>query len=318
MPIISAPRQQAILPPEPDQGYWQRFMQGATGPALSGREAPGVSPAITYPPPAPESPGPRRWVKAAQPPAIAGPDQYWAGIEQAYKNLPIDKAQQAISAAMQYQAMRGYQADLQSGKPADQVLARWAPMMFGKMGAAGGMTGAASMIRATQPKPDFKYVPGAEGEPASFQAPGQRPVIVPRSAMPLKEGMPEVDIKEISPGAGVYVVRSPGQPVKIATAKGGELTEAQKANLLAKIPSMQKQLLNLDEESPEYSQMTNVINTVRQMAMGRPASPLPGAPTEVAPPPSAGGKSPFTEGQKVRNKKTGKVYVIRNGVPVEE
>lgn len=50
--------------------------------------------------------------------------------------LPMGQAERAIAGAMHYQAMRGYQRDLADGKPAQESLVRWAPLMFSSQPAA--------------------------------------------------------------------------------------------------------------------------------------------------------------------------------------
>jgi len=72
-------------------------------------------------------------------------------LRQQVSNLPIDQAADAVAQAMKFQAIRGYQKDLEAGKPASESLAKWAPMMFSTPKSA-TMSGAASLIRASQPR----------------------------------------------------------------------------------------------------------------------------------------------------------------------
>lgn len=53
-----------------------------------------------------------------------------SAMGEAFKHLPVDQALKAITAAKQYQGQRGYQRDLQSGIPAAQAFAKWAPMLL--------------------------------------------------------------------------------------------------------------------------------------------------------------------------------------------
>lgn len=73
----------------------------------------------------------------------------WRRMKYATADLPIDQAEQAVTTALKFQGLRGYQKDIADGKPANEALARWAPIMFSQP-KAGTLSGAASMIRAGQ------------------------------------------------------------------------------------------------------------------------------------------------------------------------
>lgn len=62
----------------------------------------------------------------------------------------LAEAEQTINAAIKFQAMRGYQQDLQSGKSSAEALAKWAPMLFANPKQS-NMGGAAALIKATRP-----------------------------------------------------------------------------------------------------------------------------------------------------------------------
>jgi len=86
-----------------------------------------------------------QWTNAAQP-QVPGT----GNLQQQLSNMPIDQAAAAYSAALKFQAVRGYQDDLKSGKAPAEALAKWAPMMF-TAPKEGTLAGAASMMRASQP-----------------------------------------------------------------------------------------------------------------------------------------------------------------------
>lgn len=264
-------------PEELSQDYFQSMARGRTGTRLAEESwAPvpaGYSPAMVSPPPVAPT-GPTQWVSRAQPVAPPGGvgDMDWDMIERSYGNLPIAEAQKAINAAMQYQAMRGYKSDLESGKPAAEALSRWMPLMIAKPG-GGNLAGVASMIRATQPKPNFAFVPGQNGAPPTFQAPGQRPVIVPRSAMPISTAGNLLK-EEVAPG--ILAVRAPGATtVHIVKANGAELSQKDRLLLLPKIHSMQKDLAVIPPSSPEYKKIQEDIKVLRDASRGITTVPVP-------------------------------------------
>lgn len=53
-----------------------------------------------------------------------------AALAQLFQNRKIKEAEQAMSAAIQFQGLRGYQQALESGKPAAEALTKYGPMMF--------------------------------------------------------------------------------------------------------------------------------------------------------------------------------------------
>lgn len=132
-----------------------------------------------------------QWTNAAQPaaPAAGGPLQKQIG------DLPLDQAMQAYSAALKFQALRGYQQDLQSGKPAHEALAKWAPMMFTAPKEA-TLAGAASMMRASQPM--VRNAGGqlfrvdAKGNAVPISPPKPAPVVKP-SAFDVQEHKSYID-----------------------------------------------------------------------------------------------------------------------------
>lgn len=73
----------------------------------------------------------------------------------AFKNLPVEQAIQAIEAATQYIGQRGYMKDLQSGASAAQAFAKWGPMLFHR-----NTTGLSEAIKLQQPEPQPRQYPG--------------------------------------------------------------------------------------------------------------------------------------------------------------
>lgn len=98
---------------------------------------PGVSP-VAAPAAAPLAPG------------QAADNTMWRRLQYAVANQPIDKAEQAVATALKFQAVRGYQRDLQDGKSPTEALTRWAPLMFTQPKTA-NLGQAASLVRAARP-----------------------------------------------------------------------------------------------------------------------------------------------------------------------
>lgn len=54
------------------------------------------------------------------------------GVDQLFREQPVDVALKAVEAAIQFQGMRGYQQALKDGQPAEKAMARFGPMIFRK------------------------------------------------------------------------------------------------------------------------------------------------------------------------------------------
>lgn len=165
-------------------------------------------------------PGAPAW---AQPkPAPQAPDELDPRMmQEAFTKLPIDQAVKAVGAAIRFQGLRGYQQDLANSVPADQALARHAPMMFWQ---APGATMTSTMKAMTPPaKPHF--VPATGGAPAYFETPGHPPTLLrapPATPRPEDRMMPGVGLVRIDPTTGEHRVlipdtrQSPMDPVQRA------------------------------------------------------------------------------------------------------
>lgn len=141
------------------------------------------------------------------------PDAYWGNFNRAYRDLPLKDAEMAIGAATRYQGTRGYQRDIANGVPADTALAKWAPMMF-STAKGSQLSGAAAMVKNMRPQAAFSFVPGTNGAPASYQAPGQRPVIVPPNSLPRPDAVLET---KKDPVSGHTFYKKGGQWVQLNT-----------------------------------------------------------------------------------------------------
>jgi hypothetical protein len=123
-------------------------------PAAANPPAPVIARAATPSPIAPGSAGP-----------VYSPDQqasadFWRKMNYELQGQPLADAEQALSAALKFQAIRGYQKDLEGGKSASEALSRWAPMMF-TAPKSSNLGNAAAMVRATrQPAPMVRSAGG--------------------------------------------------------------------------------------------------------------------------------------------------------------
>lgn len=96
-------------------------------------------------------------VSAPATPALRSPEEnqnraMWRQLQRATADLPINQAEQAVTTALKFQGIRGYQKDLANGEDANKALAKWAPIMFTQPHAA-SLGQAASMVRATATPP---------------------------------------------------------------------------------------------------------------------------------------------------------------------
>jgi predicted HAD superfamily Cof-like phosphohydrolase len=80
-------------------------------------------------------------------PGLSPQQQAENDVREQVAGQPIEQQQQAVQAAVKFQAQRGYQQDLASGMPAPQAMAKWGPMLF-----APGSPGAMSAIKMQQPQ----------------------------------------------------------------------------------------------------------------------------------------------------------------------
>jgi hypothetical protein len=83
-------------------------------------------------------------------------------VNYAIQDIPLDQAEKAVTAALKFQAQRGYQRDLAGGMQAVDAFTKWGPTMFG-----GTATSAAAIGRAAAPTPQRPIIVGGR----AFAAP---------------------------------------------------------------------------------------------------------------------------------------------------
>lgn len=126
-----------------------------------------------------------------------------------------------------------------------------------------------------------------------------------------------LEISEVMPGVKLIRDRQSGI-FKIATGER-PMNEAQRLKLMKDSIKMKKDISNMDKDTPEYLENLRVIKAYDNAL--KEAGSTPGqvrAPAAQAQPVAAPNASPYKEGQRIRSKKDGKTYIVRNGVPVLE
>lgn len=132
-------------------------------------------------------------------------------LQYAIQDLPLDEAEKAVSAALKFQAVRGYQKDLAEGKSATEALARWAPIMFTQPKAA-NLGQAASMVRASRAG-DEKYM-DIGGVGYMFKG-GKATALTPPKVVPPKSTSLVIPANPEDPfgGGHVTIPLEPGDPL---------------------------------------------------------------------------------------------------------
>lgn len=238
------------------------------------------------------------------------------GVDQLFREQPVDVALKAVEAAIQFQGMRGYQQALKDGQPAEKAMARFGPMIFRKTPQAMGPA-----VRSLTP-------PVARPTSALDQA--RIDEIKRKGTIP-----PKADVRNA--GGGLFQINPDGtvtervgrpttSPYQELNFKAKQL-DAEERSLMRKYPGPMAVTI-----SPEDKAALADIQKRRQ-GLQPPMIAPPGGTKEAqsafdegarratnartTTPPTAAAQIPFKEGQRVRNKKNGKLYEIRNGEPVE-
>lgn len=117
-------------------------------------------------------------------PADAAQQETMRRLQYQVRDLPLAEAEQAVSTALKFQAIRGYQKDLQNGVSAPEALTRWAPIMFSQP-KAGTLGQAASLVRAGTPQEKYMDIGGVgywvKGGKATPLTPPKAPPVKPIS-----------------------------------------------------------------------------------------------------------------------------------------
>lgn len=148
----------------------------------------------------------------------------------AIQDLPIDQAEKALTSALKFQAIRGYQRDLAAGKSAADALSRWAPIMFSQP-KAGTLGQAAAMVRASRPaQPKVMNVGGVAYE----IGPGRATALTPPAPKILSVGGTAY---EFGPGGARQLT-----PAKVTSPRANQFDLQQHASLMRQIQAIEKDL----------------------------------------------------------------------------
>jgi len=220
------------------------------------------------------------------PPQPQGPIPYWENPATYYPRQeqpdPVAQSKAATAAAYKYIAFRGYQQDLKEGKSAADAFAKWGPMLV-----ADASLGP-SMKAMTPPavKPSYAW----DEQNNAFMAPGERPIFRPEPRAqpqtridPLTLSDYESAQTEFTKALKIY--QDPAETEQIRTEAGARMRIAK------------ARMENIRKSSGQ---------PVASAAIQSQASESPVA------------ASPFKEGARLKNKQTGKFFIVKNGVPVPE
>jgi hypothetical protein len=104
-------------------------------------------------------------------------DQQRKSMIEMIRQNKIAEAEKAVSAAIRFQALRGYRRDLESGRAAHEAMAKWGPALFySTPSALGAVQRALTPPRNVMPQ----WVPPdtTSGAPGYFHTPGRAPTVV--------------------------------------------------------------------------------------------------------------------------------------------
>jgi hypothetical protein len=207
--------------------------------------------------------------------------------------VPLKTATEAVKAQQQFQALRGYKADMERGimTPA-QVIAKWTPF-FQK---TGGMT----PYQEAQTKMRQQQLDQAAAR-ANRVVPAKPDPNIGMAMRQLEKNIQALQ-KDVATGMAPGLLDAKGKPSPRGQAVAAQLKQWQ--DQLAEMKAQQQR---------GAAPAGTATGTTPPPAPGPVRPPVVAArPAPAAPKPT----SPFHEGQLVRSKKDGKTYRIVNGVPV--
>lgn len=178
-------------------------------------------------------------------------------VNQLFQTQKMEDAEKALSAAIQFQGLRGYQQALKSGEAAEKAMTRYGPMMFYQRPAAVG-----SAIRSVTPQVISPY---------------QREVIDAR-----KQSAARPQIRSI-PGGGFVSINPTNQAittVREPTLASPKVTPVVANDILhgpQRLPMTGEQFQSFIETAPPELRTNAVNSAINQML--KPATAAPGSAT---------------------------------------
>lgn len=260
-------------------------------------------------------------------------ERMWAAMEREFGGLPLAQAQKAVETALKFQGMRTYQQELAKGTPAAEALAKAGPMLFGTSGMRGmGMTTPAQQAAQALREREFAFKQQQAAKPRIVHvgnrayrenAAGQFEPVTPE---PPPTHQARITLKEDEFGPAISGYASDKEIAeRLARMKARDDAAAAESASAAASPGVLgrvKQALGFGATTvvPPAPAMLTPQSPIRLgpgITMGGIQPPAAAAP--MAPATTTTATAPkFREGQLIRNKRTGKLYKIVNGVPVEQ
>lgn len=247
------------------------------------------------------------------PPQPQGPTPYWENPETYYPQQrqvdPIAQAKAATAAAYKFIAFRGYQQDLKEGKSAADAFAKWGPMLVQD-------TSFAPAMKALTPTPQPAWIPpnAATGQPGAFTGRVTVPPRAPETPRFIQANPLTGEPAHYEGGGRIQQLR-PETPEKIDPLTLSDYKSAQteftKALKIYQDPAETEQI-RTEAGARMRVAKARMENIRRGAGQGVPQSEIPSqSPSPVV-------ASPFKEGARLKNKQTGKFFIVKNGIPVPE
>ncbi len=334
------------MPNDTQERYFEGMQKGLTGRRLGEfvglPPSEGSSPPVVYPPPQNlTEPVEHYTIPASQTsanfvryPSIDKEGIDYDEIARNFGNLPIAQAQQAIQGALRFQSERLYQEKIASGMDPATAAMQLAPYL-----SRSTLAGVSSLERMKQANTPGKVV--TEGGFTRIVKPGYRDVIVPQSALERNIGRKTIH----SPGVGIFEYNTETKSWDKAVDFPEKATKYSARRVTVDPTNGEVQTVSGDPEDPVIkSFMEKAKKAVSESKAGgfsllKPSTwfgdnaPVAAPPSVVTPVsqatphdenvtpslvPARPAAIPFKEGARIKNKKNGKIYIVKNGVPVPE
>lgn len=206
-------------------------------------------------------------------------NQVAAAVSMASRLRAEDEAARAN--AIRWQGKQEYSDLLRSGMQPEEALRRTAHLLF-----FNEPTGMASIIRSTRQEEPFTPQRVSVDGQDLFQLGPNRFEFPPREQAAAADG--ELLKEELFPGSGIFAVRNPRggglhivQPSKSLPEDKTIIPETTRLGLLARVPTLQKTIQDMDPKSSEFQSATNAIGQIEAALNRRGAINAPAASNAV-------------------------------------
>lgn len=170
-------------------------------------------------------------------------------IQRLFETQKLEDAQKALSMAIQFQGVRGYQEALKSGEPAEKALTRYGPMMFYQRPSAFGPA-----VRAVTPPTITPYQQQILDERSR------------RSSQPHVRSIPGGGFVSINPtNQAVTTIREPTESSSGSPSKFNAVVDFDRMRNPIRLPMTGDQFRNFMETAPPRLQTNSVNTTISRM-----------------------------------------------------